>query len=545
MDIWQRINGVVGVLAVGAVGCTDETPKHWSAFETCVIGKPLTEGENIFARVRGVQLAESMKSVGGEADWPNRCTVHAEALFETLSESGKPGMMRRAMQEQLGCGGKEGCTFPTDGHPLPAADKLWEAAADVARVAADGVAAPAEPVTSLTLAEWPALAEGKVHTETWSDSGELILTTDARQGGGTVCALGGAKAKCSRVEGLPKFSKQAPLRFALDSKQPILVGGVFSEDQGVRSAGYSLQAKQAVSVFGDIASAAYDGFGFLQKPPPADADPLAPAPPPEMKIGRVSEGKVGAAASLKLTARVRGPVVVHDWLAYVERDKDQKPLFGARRLNPTGGLFGESVTYPGQFAGAFNVCKTKGGAAIGSFSDPVRQLGAKASGSVPLTSIVLKDGSWSKPVEGEIPKQVGQFSGWTCGDGWGAFSWLEQQDTRLLVTELRCTATECKRSKVEWTQPDVRNVLALGNIGDRMIVVYQAASRDTRLRIAPLSDLPKAKSVLGFESDAFGGLTSMTPRIVSQGDAAYLIVEVEGTRALQISQAGEVSVVKP
>lgn len=534
-----------GFVALGALACSSDAPKHWSALEQCLIGGPLGKNENIFQKLRGVQLAESLASSGGKDAWPQRCAPYATALHDSLSDSGKPGMIKRALQEQLVCDGA--CKFPESGHPLPAADKLWEAVqrAELERVDAPGVPKPKPPKTSLVAEDWPVLSSGQIIDKRWSPSGALWLLLKSEKGH-RWCTLEGARGRCVDVQGAPKFHSSAPLNLVRGSSTPILAGSVFSEEHGLGRTGFALDTKKPVPLFGETGHEAFTGVGFAQQELETDErpDPDKPPPAPKFDVARVEQGEPRAKATLALTARVRGPEVVEGWLVYVERDADQKTVFKARELGEGGRLFGSTeVEHTGEFPGPFKVCLSKPGAAIGSYVEPIRALGKKVSGKNEITVTLLEGKTWHEPVGFAVPKQVGQFSGWRCGAGWGGFSWLEQVDGKLTVTELVCKSSGCKTKKVSWAQPDLKNVLALDYVQDKVLVLYQSVAGDTRHRLAELSKLPTAESALTFENSDFGGVDVQKP-LLAVADQTYLLLSDGGLRALYFDGT-EATPVKP
>lgn len=538
----------IAASALPLAGCASDAPKHWKQLEQCLIGEPLAKDENVFTRLRGVQLAESLEATGGPQDWPQRCAEHATNLHQSLPEDGKGGMIRRALQEQLGCDGG-GCVFPTTGHPLPAADKLWEAVsrAELGDVEAPSVPKPKAPVKSLSAAEFPALANTTLVDKRQSDRGDLWLLFKGEKGL-SFCSVSGDKAKCSDVKGAPKFHANAPVALAPDTSQPIVVGSVFSEGTGLSRTGFSLAQNKPVDVFGEGGHEAFSGVGFAQQEVEADAEavpnPDAPPPKPVFDVARVEDGKPSAKTKLEASARVRGPEVIDDWFVYVERNDDQKTVFKAKELAKGGKVFGATTTeYEGDFPGPFQVCRSKPGAAIGAYVPPIRQLGKPASGKSQISVTLLEGKTWHAPVSFELPKQVGQFSAFRCGAGWGGLSWLEQQDKQLTVTDLVCKSSGCKTQSVKWAQGDLKNALALGHIFDQVVLVYESTAGDVRTRTAKLDDLPKAKSTLAFESEEFGGITPGTPSLV-EGDQAYVALDQGGFRLLMVNGDGEVRPVK-
>lgn len=533
------------VAAVFGTGCATDAPKHWKQLEQCLIGEPLAADENVFVRLRGIQLAESLEATGGPQDWPARCAQYATQLHTSLSDDGKAGMIKRALAEQLDCDGA--CTFPQTSHPLPAADKLWEAVAraELPQVEAPSTPKPKAPAKSLTAAEWPSLSSGKLLDQKWSAQGDLwlLIEADSRL---SWCTVKGTQGKCAEIKDAPKFHATAPRGFARDSSEPILVGSIFSETSGLSRAGFGLKQGKQASVFGEHGHEAFNGVGFAQKEAATEERPSPDVPPPapEFEIARMRDGKPEAKASLKLSARVRGPEVIDDWFVYVDRDADQKTVFKAKQLAQSGAVLGAgSIEHPGEFPGPFHVCRSNPGAAIGAYIEPVRQLGKPASGKAQVSVVLLEGKSWHAPVVHEIPSQVGQFSNWRCGAGWGGVSWLEQQNQQLTVTELVCKSSGCKAAKVTWTEPDLKNALALGYTHERAVLVYESSAGDVRTRIAKLDELPTTKSRLAFESEEFGGLGAGQPLLV-EGDQTYAVFDDGGLRLLLADGGGEATPVK-
>jgi len=532
-------------LSALSLGCATDAPKHWKQLEQCLIGEPLAKEENVFSRLRGVQLAESLEATGGPQDWPTRCAPYATDLHASLSDDGAGGMIKRALSEQLGCDGA--CAFPATPHPLPAADKLWEAVerAELPDVEVPATPKPKPPMKSRTAAEWQPLSSGNLLAEKWSADGDLWFLSEA-DSALHWCSVKGSQAKCSEIKGAPKFNANAPRGFAQDSSQPILVGGVFSESNGLSRAGFALKGAAAAHVFGEDGYEAFDGFGFAQKQAATEERPSPDKPPPapELEVVRMAAGTPGAKATLKLSARVRGPEVIDQWFVYVDRNKDQKTVFKAKQLAPSGAVFGaETVEHVAEFPGPFHVCRSNPGAAIGAYVEPVRLLGVPASGKAQIAVVLLEGKSWSAPVVYEIPKQVGQFSNWRCGAGWGGLSWIEQQNQQLTLTELVCKSSGCKAEKVTWNEPDIKNVLGLGYIHERALLVYESKAGDVRTRVGTRGEIATAKSRLAIESEEFGGVSAGQTRLI-EGDQTYAVFSDGGLRLLFVDGNGETTPVK-
>lgn len=524
-----------GMFILGAAGCAGDAPKHWGSFSQCMIGKPLSKGENVFLRLRGVQLAESMNGAPAENTWPARCEKHATALYESLDSSGKPGMIRRALSDQLGC--DPACKFHAEGAPLPAADKLWEAVARAELTRGETPEkAPLAPLKVLLKSDWPTLVAGSHLAHETTPKGTWLLF--GAKGARTLCAMTGAKANCQPLGQAPKFHASAPLNFVSGAARPIVVGGVL-EEGGLQRVGYSPAEKKTVPVVGEQGVEVQTGFTFFQKP----VEPTDSSPEREFEASRVNDGKVSAKAKFKMTARVRGPYVLHDWLALVERDDEKHAIFKARRLSDTGGVFAkEKVEFETAITGPYSVCQSEHGAAIASYTRPLRKFGEKADKrSEQLTSILLHDGQWSKPVSVKIPKQVDEFSSYSCGDGWGSLSWVTLTGGKLDVVELRCTPSSCETKNTSFSQPDILNVLLLERIGEKYLLLYQSKAKDVRVKFAPLADLAKAEPKPGFETEEFGGVAVKRPLFIPGAEGAYLLLQDAETRALFMSPDGELS----
>lgn len=515
-------------------GCEDDSQKHWGALEQCLVGEPIKPNENAFTRLRGVELAESLKATGTKEDWPGRCAVHATALHAALDDGGKLGMVKRALAEQLGC--DNGCVFPEQGHVLPAADKLWEAAqrAELKSESPADVPKPAAPVTPRGAQQWPAIGHGLHAARTFKKDALYLLFKG--QEGLSYCTVQGEKASCKKAGAAPGFRQEGSLTFLSDTATPVAVGSLFSEAAGLTRTGFSLLEEKTLAVFGEEGHETNHGFTFLQKEDATEPSPDAPPAPAKLEVLRVEEGKVRGQSSLTLSARVRGPEIVHDQLVYVDRDAQQKPRFVARKLQKAGSPLGPGATeYPGEFPGLFNACSSEGGAAIGAFSRPIRRLGKAASGKATLTAVILQGDDWQAPVTTEIPQEVGQLSEWRCGDGWGGLSWIEQQGTDLAITDLTCTSSGCKSEKTEWREPSLKNVLALEHLGEDTVLVYQAKPGDTRVKIGKAKSLATTPASLAFEAEAFGGVELKNLQLVPTPKGLYLILEGGELRALLFS----------
>jgi hypothetical protein len=159
--------------------------------------------------------------------------------------------------------------------------------------------------------------------------------------------------------------------------------------------------------------------------------------------------------------------------------------------------------------------------------------------------VLLEDNTWQAPVSFEVPKQVGQFSNFRCGAGWGGYSWLEQEGKNIRVTDLKCTKGGCKTSTVKWSQGDLSNALLLGHVQDKVLLVYQSVAGDTRTRIASLDQMPKTASKLAFETEEFGGVDLGGKPKLMEGEKTYLLAGRDDLRALVFDGKGEQSPVKP
>lgn len=265
-------------------GCSKEA-SQWSAFEQCMLGGPLPEGENVFLNLRGIQLAEGDAGDAGDP-WPARCVGHAKALHDGLGTSGAAGMVKRSLAEQLdGC--EPGCKFPEQGHVLPKADELWARARQAKWEFKESpdVSAPKQPLRIPGLADFPPLAEGYDLVASLPRSDALWLLFRKGVSSYRSCRLIQSKASCSDGGEMPELDAGA-MSLVRGIDRPV----VAAWRGGVRQA-YDLQTGEQVSAFGEMDGETYEGFAFEQQ---EQVDNLTDAPlAPRFTVASLKAGAPG------------------------------------------------------------------------------------------------------------------------------------------------------------------------------------------------------------------------------------------------------------
>jgi hypothetical protein len=482
--------GVVVVLALGRG--EDRASRAFSRLSRCLIGDPLGEGENVFFRIREVELGEKVRPSGsGDSAWPARCAPHATELYRAIDGSGRTALLQRLLREQLGCGDSESqpCRFEGAGQPLTKADETWNAAA-LAGLELVDVPELDPPKTRLRPAlgrELPSLgtAEHALADHRFTEGGELwLLLRPAPRAGDTgrttrasfrFCRItaSGEKASCADAPALPRSLRDA--RLLADDRAPA-VHGYFQGDGGEERGAFSLPGGAPLKTRHDLRHGAAleqrgDGLYLLE----------------------IAGGLVTAQNKLDLPKKAADASVLFGSVGWLELDQKA----GTRKLRFRTIAAGASldkavVELEGEVPARLEPCAAAGGGVLyGRSGEPPEQLSWFRGAS-----------GWSRPVSGSLP--TGQRREWTaiCSPDRLTRNWVVTEGEQPVLGLLDCSPKACRAQHVAWKGEPVKQWLALAQLGDSALALYESFESDKRLRLAPVERIAETDPVVlidGFE----------------------------------------------
>lgn len=492
----------VAVVAVSAGG--GKANRHFSALSRCLIGEPVKEGENVFLRLREVELAEQLRPSAEGEGWPARCAPHASELYRSLDGSGKEALLARLLRSELSCGDDETapCQFPTEGHPFGKADEVWEAAriAGVAIVDVPDVAAPAHRLAPALRRDLPALASAKHYLADSgvTPSGQAWLVYGARRGSELPMRLcrvteRGKSADCSDVKS-PTASGELTL---LDLSEPPAVVGNFPGEDG--------DERGAVSLL--------DGTRLKLRAGMRKGHVLEPRGK-ELFLVEIDGGAAVAQAKLELDPTTQATMVAGQFGYLHEQDGERKLSW--RRIGAGAVLEGEPVTLAGTIPARVDVCE----------ATPTSGVAHGLQGEERVVWFV-DGGAWSPPVKGRVPRVRTNEWGPDCRPARYLRHWVERDEGGFRVGRLDCSPKGCKSDAVAFTEKRIKRFLAVTSFDDRVAVVYETHAGGLRSRVAPLGSLDAQPPALIMDSFEFSGEKLENPRVTVAPDHVILTFDNE------------------
>jgi hypothetical protein len=560
-----------GALLVFAAGCgEDASGKHWNSLATCLAGP--AAGADVLERVpkiRQAMLASSPPSSAKDA-WPGRCAQHADALYAGLDKSGKGGGLKRKLRERFSCSDEAAtCKIAADTTLIGATTELWEsakAAGFKTEVAADVPAPPSGAAPALDAKTWkpfsdkPLRVSGPVLT---SDGRALVALKPAEGRARPIaCEFTSDFAKVRCVNATDKIPESPAHAFEIvNDAKGLYVAGL--TEKGLVA--YNVETGETSDVRGrtgrlirngvaaerpvkdDISGGPPDptakpaakpkgGKGMFEKPKGAVPDEGYVAV--ELRDGKASkEVKLGVESTLP-------PITVANQILWLSPTESGVEL-GVKSLK--SGRLQAGAPLKGTFAGAFHTCQKGETYALATYAGRSGQGSAKPTGGpgkTALTFAVLENGAWSKPAEATLPFERAGDSELSCSDGGASVAWMKTDKGSAQIGRIDCKADGCQSKDVTVPGLESTYLWSVGTLGDKVFVLYRGALGETRLRVAPLADLPSAKDTIVFDSGDFGGPTTGELVTLLGESAALLIFRGENPPvALRLGSDGAVSVV--
>jgi hypothetical protein len=494
--------GIGGLVVIGAVlalvlGRGDErASRAFSALSRCMIGEPLREGENVFFRIRAVELAEKLRPSGsGDGAWPARCAPHATELHRAIDGSGRTALLQRLLREQLGCGDAETqpCTFERSGQPLAKADETWDAAklAGLELVDVPEVEAPQHRLDPVLGRELPSLGSSELTLadHRFTDSGELWLLLQpgrGKQRAHRYCRItpGGEKASCADAPALPRSLRDA--RLLADDRTPV-VSGYFEADGGEERGAFALPGgapqKTRLEVrSGPAIEQRGDGLFLLD----------------------VADGLVRSQTKLDLPKGAEA-AVFSGFVGWLELDdKSQRRKLGFRKIASGATLDQSVIELEGEVPARVEPCTAPGGGAFyGRSGEPPQQI-----------AWFLGPNGWSRPVTGQMP--AGQRREWSavCSPERLTRNWVVTQGEQPTLGLLDCSPKGCTEKRAPWKAEPVKQWLVVAELGASTLALYESFEDDKRLRLAPMERLLETDPVVLLDGFEYSGPKFVGPRVL-------------------------------
>jgi hypothetical protein len=580
---------VAAAALVGLTGCGDDASgKAWGALSSCLAGPAASApvAERV-PKLRAIMLGNP-PSASKDA-WPKRCAPYADDLYTSLDDSGKPAILKRKLHDRFGCTDQKGsCALNADASFVSVTTELWEAAsgAEVKPLPATGVTAPnPAPPPPIDAKSWKSFTDKplRVSGPVLTGDGRALAVLKTSEGRvkpiGCEFAAGFAKVRCvtpnDKVPELPPQSVEV-----VNDPKGLYAAGL--TDAGLVA--YNLETGETSAVKGRSGHLIRDGVA-VEKPsteditggpadPDAKPDPKAkkgkgakaakPAKPAKPAKGKspmlqkpagaaaadagfvaveLTNGKASKGVKLSVANAVGEPIVVSNQILSLT------PVEGGAALDIEAlahGRLKSGGSVKGTFAGAFHTCQKGDFYGVATYAGHSGQGSAKPTGGdgkTALTFLAFQAGSWSKPAEVTLPFDRTGESDLVCSAGSASVAWFKGDKAQSTVGRIDCKADGCKSNEVNLPNFDSTYLWAVAPLGEKVFVLYRSSLGDTRVRIAPLADLPNAKDSVLFDVGDFGGPSTGDLSVLATDQAALLLFRGEKPVALRLGPDGAVSVV--
>lgn len=539
---------LVGAVALGCHG--SDAPKAWSALATCLAGP--AAASPVVERAQKLRAAE-LASVGSKATdaWPARCAGSADLLY---AATGDVPLLHRTLKERLACRDDGHCTITADETFLAATSALWEAA-QAAKLAAEpvaGIPAPAlMPPPLVDAAGWKSFSATPVRVArpTLNPDGSAVLLLAAQEGRARprYCKLppGFAELHCFDAHSsVPELPSQS-IGMSRDGR------GLFAA--GLTDAGlsaYNLETGARSDVRGKAPNLVSDGLAVESaSEAPAGAKPAA-APDPKAGAAagfaavEVKSGKASKEAKLPISP-AGAPVTVGNQVVYAAGDG---PSASLEVKGFSNGHLGGGASIKGPFLGPIHTCRVESRTAVATFDGYSQQHSAKPTAGADKTqfAIAFKTGdSWSKAQQATLPFDRSLDSDLVCSKAGAGVAWVRRAAEAVEVGRVDCTADGCKPQTVKLPGVESKWWGGVAPLGDKVLLFWRSTLGETRFRVAPLEELPRAPDQLLFDSADFGGPVAGEPLQVSTEAAALFVFVQARPVALRIGADGRAAVLAP
>jgi hypothetical protein len=570
----------IGMGAVGLVACgEDASGKNWSALATCLAGPAASApvAERV-PKLRQVMLANP-PSASAKEGWPKRCAPLADELYTSLDGSGKPSLLKRKLHDRLGCTDAKGsCAIAGDTTLISTTTELWEAAKSAElqlQPAANVPAPPAAPPPPIDAKSWKSFSDKplRVAGPVLTSDGRALLALKPAEGRARpkACEFSAGFAKVRCVAANDKVPELPPQSIEIvNSEKGLFAAGL--TEQGLVA--YDLESGDTSAVGGRSGRLVRDGV-VVERATKEDigggpADPTKPdpkakakakAPPkPSKKAAMLSKpkgaaadegfvaveltnGKASKPVKLPLASPVGEPITLGNQILAII------PAEGGAELavkSLSHGRLKDGGTLKGNFAGSFHTCRKGDTYAFATYAGRSGQGSAKPTGGEGKTAVtfsILDKGSWAKPAEATMPFERAGESDLVCTGNGASIAWLKGDKTSATVGRIDCKADGCKSSDVALPGFDNSYLWAVAPLGDKVMVLYRSSLGETRLRVAPLADLPNAKDSVVFDVGDYGGPSTGDLGVLASDSAVLLLFRGDQPVALRVGSDGSVSVV--
>ena len=449
--------------------------RAWSAFEKCMIGPPLAQGENVFLRIR--RISQGL-GVAEKNPWPSRCAGSAHALFQALDGDAKGELIRRLLSEQLNCN-PTNCSFPETGQPLTKADELWKAAsiAQLERVEVpDTIAAP-EPSEVRVSEPFASLGSAKllIAAHVFDKNGKLyvVLKRSRRQANlpNRVCefSTGGRQVQCRDMKSWPTF--RGRVKLVSGTPKPIVLGNSMGPD-GLEQMAFPFGSPDPLPTRAGIV----DGFALEQRQN-------------GLFLLNVDKGRARSQKKLDIPANAS---VVGSWLTWFDTKSEDLQTM-VQRIGKDGELLAKPRPLGGPFP-ARSTCQTTD--AVVAYTRRPRRL-----------SVWFEQGaSWSAPAVADLPASR-QRKSWprVCAKNLFVTNSVVAKGKSFGLSSVVCRPTACKINETPWTGKEPTKFIALAQLAGSQAVVYETRLGDKRLRFGAPSKFSNAKETILFDSFEYAG----------------------------------------
>jgi hypothetical protein len=516
------------LLAALSLSCeSGDANKSWSEFSRCMVGDDVGQASLVAARIRSIELSERQppKAWDAKTQWPGRCEPYANALYSSLGSDTGAKLMKRSLTAQMGCKEDQdppGCAFAPDGHILPAAVELWEAAA-VAGLKVDpnvDVPLPKHDVTLQSADDWKPLGgKGYELADSYVTSkGSLRLLLKGKSGPLMICETAAEGVTCSPLpDDFPKVARQSVKLLADD--ESIITGlteegrKAFATSSGdeVGFRGAEVSARDGV-----VVEQGEDAQGFLAI---------------LMSKGRA---KGEAAFEPKLAANTQ-PKGVGNFATWLEGEgAEMKWVFSS----VAGRKLKQAASFTGDFAGYLHPCSAGESTSVGIWgrADGEREAKPTAGGDTGVHASFLVDGEWTKPVSGKIPFSR-RLTAHRCGKDQIELFWANSKADELSVGKLTCTPSGCKETTSSWPSFEVGRWLAVGAAGDQVLTLWTTKLGEVRLRVGDPGNFSAAKETVVFESGERGGPVFRNSKNFVTPNGTYMLLDRDGPLLLRVTDS--------
>jgi hypothetical protein len=440
-------------------------------------------------------------------------------------------VLRRTLSGKLGCADdKASCTFPTDSTLISVTTELWEGAkgAQLKTEPAASVKAPAPlPEPAITAASWKSFsAEPKsVIGPRLNADGSVVLLLAPRGGRArpTVCSVpaGFDTIECATPEKVPEIPLQtAELALSEQGLQMAAVAetGLVAYDltTGAQS---EVRGSQGQLVQSGVAVEGGTGDAGLVAIPMAG-------------------GKAGREVKLPVKVPLQKPIAVRDRVVWIEEAEGGAELVAK---SVSGGRMKDLATLKGPFSGPFHSCTNGDTLVVGNWERHAGQHGAKPTIGKDKTAFALaieSGGEWSKAHSVELPFERLVESELVCTGAGASMAFSTRSGGVIEVSRVDCTKDACKLSSVKLPGLDSKWWWAVTPVGDKVLLAYRGGLGETRLRVAPLSELPNAKDTLLFDAVDFGGPSAGEVKTFAGKDSAFFLWKGERPVAMRVGADG-------